>query len=152
MNPRDYAGLMEELAELHTQRSPRSAALNRRAASSLIDGGSHSVRLIDPFPPRIVEASGAWLVDEDGHRILDLWQGHMANIMGHNPEIITSALAETFSNGMGLQTGLTERLQVEAAEVLCPRQGWSGSDSPPAALSPRCTRSCWPGLSPIGTW
>jgi glutamate-1-semialdehyde 2,1-aminomutase len=114
---------MKELAELHKRRSPRSATLNQRASSSLIDGGSHSVRLIDPFPPRIVEAAGAWLVDEDGHRILDLWQGHMANILGHNPEVITSVLAEAFGNGLGLQTGFTEKYQIEAAEVLCRQTG-----------------------------
>jgi glutamate-1-semialdehyde 2,1-aminomutase len=79
--------------------------------------------LIEPFPPRIVEAAGAWLLDEDGHRILDLWQGHMANILGHNPDIITSALARALGDGQGLQTGFTEEGQIEAAEVLCRQTG-----------------------------
>jgi glutamate-1-semialdehyde 2,1-aminomutase len=50
---------------------------------------------------------------------LDFWQGHLANILGHNPEIVTSALAEAFNRGFGLQSGFTDRLQVEAAEMLC---------------------------------
>ena len=58
-----------------------------------VDGGSHALRLIDPFPPRIVAAQGAWLKDEDGHDVLDFWQGHVANILGHNPKVISSVLA-----------------------------------------------------------
>lgn len=120
---RDYARLIEELTAEYRRHSPRSAALNEEANKVLVDGGSHAIRLIQPFPPRIVAAHGAWLKDEDGHDILDFWQGHHANILGHNPEAITSALARTFEEGWGLQTGLTDRLQWETAELLCRRTG-----------------------------
>jgi glutamate-1-semialdehyde 2,1-aminomutase len=89
----------------------------------MIDGGSHAVRLIKPFPPRITEARGAYVTDEDGHKILDFWQGHFANILGHNPPVITEALAEAFRGGFGLQTGFTDRLQAETAEILCAQSG-----------------------------
>ena len=84
----------------------------------MVDGGSHNLRLIQPFPPRIVAAKGAWISDEDGHDILDFWQGHHANILGHNPDVITSVLAEAFQRGYGLQTGFADRLQIEAAEII----------------------------------
>jgi glutamate-1-semialdehyde 2,1-aminomutase len=61
--------------------------------------------------------------DEDGHRILDFWQGHHANILGHNPPVVTDALASSFSSGFGLQTGFTDELQVRVADVLCERTG-----------------------------
>jgi glutamate-1-semialdehyde 2,1-aminomutase len=123
MITRDYAPLLAELEEEYTKRSPRSAALNRRAFNHLVDGGSHSLRLMEPFPPRIVNARGAWLEDEDGHQILDFWQGHLANVLGHNPRAITSVLADAFEAGFGLQTGFADRLQVEAAEILCRQTG-----------------------------
>jgi glutamate-1-semialdehyde 2,1-aminomutase len=123
MRTRDYAPLLAELAEEYGHRSPRSKALNEKAHEYLIDGGSHALRLMQPFPPRIAAARGAWLRDEDNHRILDFWQGHLANILGHNPEVVTTALAEAFEGGFGLQTGFTDRLQVEAAEILCQRTG-----------------------------
>jgi len=88
-----------------------------------VDGGSHALRLIQPFPPRIVAAQGARITDEDGHDILDFWQGHLANILGHNPEVVTSVLARAFADGFGLQTGFTDRLQVETAEILCRQTG-----------------------------
>jgi glutamate-1-semialdehyde 2,1-aminomutase len=123
MNKRDHTKLLADLANAYADHSPKSAALNQRAKKHLVDGGSHAIRLHDPFPPRITAARGAWLTDEDGHQILDLWQGHYANILGHNPPVITEALTVAFADGFGLQMGFTDRLQVEAAEILCRRTG-----------------------------
>jgi len=89
----------------------------------MIDGGSNTLRLLQPFSPRLVSAKGAWVEDEDGHRILDFWQGHHANILGHNPAVVTRALAEFFEAGLGLQTGFTDRLQIEVAEIICRQTG-----------------------------
>ena len=123
MQTRDYTLLLIELAEAYTLHAPQSAALNRNALQYLVDGGSHALRLIQPFPPRITSARGGWFTDEDGHNVLDFWQGHLGNILGHNPEIVTATLAQAFREGFGLQTGLTDRLQVETAEILCQRTG-----------------------------
>ena len=123
MTTQDYSQLLAELADDYTRHAPKSAALNQQAKKNLVDGGSHALRLTQPFPPRIVAAQGAWLTDEDGHRILDLWQGHFANILGHNPEPITSVLSQAFADRFGLQTGFTDRLQVETAEILCRQTG-----------------------------
>jgi glutamate-1-semialdehyde 2,1-aminomutase len=116
---RDYTRLVAELTELHRRRSPRSARIHERAKRHLVDGGSHGIRLIEPFPPRIAEARGAWMTDEDGHRILDLWQGHMANVLGHNPEVVTAALSEALAEGFGTQSGMVDALQAELAELIC---------------------------------
>lgn len=115
----NYDSLLAELAEEHQRRSPRSAKLHEHAKQHLVDGGSHGIRLIDPFPPRITEARGGWMVDEDGHRILDLWQGHMANILGHNPTVVTEALSRAFAEGFGTQSGMVDALQAELAELIC---------------------------------
>jgi glutamate-1-semialdehyde 2,1-aminomutase len=123
MKPRDYTQILTELRSAYAARSPKSAALNERAQRVQVDGGSHALRLLQPFPPRIAAASGAWVTDEDGHRILDFWQGHLANILGHNPEVVTTALAQAFADGQGLQIGFNERYQVEVAEILCERTG-----------------------------
>jgi glutamate-1-semialdehyde 2,1-aminomutase len=120
---RDYAGLLAELGEELAERSPRSAEFNRAAKTSLVDGGSHTLRLMEPFAPRIVSARGSRVTDEDGHDILDFWQGHLANILGHNPEVVTSELARGFGDGFGLQTGMVDHLQSEVAEILCRQTG-----------------------------
>ncbi len=123
MEKRDYSTLLAELEEEYYQHSPRSAALHERAQRHLIDGGSHTLRLLQPFPPRIVSAQGAWLQDQDGHQILDFWQGHLGNILGHNPQVVTNTLAGAFAGGFGLQTGLVDQVQIEVAEILCQRTG-----------------------------
>jgi len=123
MKPPDHSRLLARLAADYERHSPRSAAVNRDALKVLVDGGSHTIRLLKPFPPRPVSAHGAYLVDEDGHSILDFWQGHYANILGHNPQVITEALARAFGAGAGLQTGFEDATQVRAAEVLCRQTG-----------------------------
>ena len=66
MNRPDHTSLIADLSAEHARRSPKSAALNERAQRPLVDGGSHALRLMEPFPPRIATAHGAWLTDEDG--------------------------------------------------------------------------------------
>ena len=119
MVKRDYSKLLAQLEIEHQERSPKSGSLHEEAIRYLIDGGSHSLRLLQPFSPRIVSAKGAWIADEDGHEILDFWQGHFGNILGHNPSFMTDALAEQMKRGFGLQTGFADRLQIEVAELLC---------------------------------
>jgi glutamate-1-semialdehyde 2,1-aminomutase len=123
MKTRDHTQLIQKLSEAYGRHSPSSARLQQRAREHLVDGGSHSLRLIEPFPLRIVAARGAWVRDEDGHDILDFWQGHLANVLGHNPEVVTSVLARALEGGSGLQTGFTDRLQIETAEILCRQTG-----------------------------
>ncbi|MGC8781515.1 MAG: aspartate aminotransferase family protein [Anaerolineae bacterium] len=123
MRPRDYSKLLADLSEAWAQRAPRSAALYERAQRCLADGGSHAIRLRQPFPPSPARASGGWMVDVDGNRFLDLWQGHYASILGNNPPLVTSALAEALEGGQGLQTGFEDQVQTEVAEILCRRTG-----------------------------
>ena len=123
MAERDHDTLLTTLAKMRRERSPRSYEIHRRANESLVDGGSHALRLLSPFPPRIVAARGAWLRDEDDHDLLDFWQGHLANILGHNPEVVTAELAGAFTNHHGLQWGQADRLQAEVAEILCRQTG-----------------------------
>ncbi|MCL7451852.1 MAG: aminotransferase class III-fold pyridoxal phosphate-dependent enzyme [Anaerolineae bacterium] len=123
MKKRDYTPLLADLAEAYARHSPKSRAIHERAEEVLVDGGSHSLRLIEPFPPRVVSARGAYITDEDGHSILDFWQGHLANILGHNPSVVTAMLARALEEGVGLQTGFSDRLQAETAEILCKQTG-----------------------------
>ena len=123
MKKRDYSPLLAKMAEEYTRHAPKSAVLHQQASSYLVDGGSHALRLMQPFTPRIKSAQGAWLQDEDGHHILDFWQGHFANILGHNPPVVTGPLAQAFQEGFGLQSGFTDRLQVEAAALICGATG-----------------------------
>jgi glutamate-1-semialdehyde 2,1-aminomutase len=120
---RNHTRLLADLREAYARFSPKSGELNEMAKQYLVDGGSHQLRLMQPFPPRIVSARGAYIRDEDAHDILDFWQGHLGNLLGHNCPVVTEILARAFADGFGLQTGFTDRLQAETAEILCKRTG-----------------------------
>lgn len=117
----DYADLIDELSSAYAARNPRSAALERRARAVMVDGGNHTVRLTPPFAPRIAAARGASVTDVDGHDLLDFWQGHFANILGHAPSVVSEVLADAIARGRGLQLGIPDELTVETAELLCAR-------------------------------
>lgn len=123
MGTRNHDRLLADLREAYASFAPKSAEVHKAAVRYLVDGGSHQLRLMQPFPPRISHASGAYIHDEDGHKILDFWQGHLGNILGHNPPVVTDILARVFSDGAGLQTGFTDRMQAETAEILCRQTG-----------------------------
>lgn len=123
MTHRDYGRLFETLSEEYKKKSPRSHRLHEKAKKVMIDGGNHAIRLIEPFPPRIVKAQGAYVTDEDDHSLLDFWQGHHANILGHNPPRIWEPVREALASGCGLQSGFTDKNQVEAASLLCETTG-----------------------------
>jgi len=81
MKSREYNGLMAELEAAYRKRLPKSAQVGDLASRYMVDGVNHTLRFVHPFPPRITSASGAYVEDEDGHRILDFWlsedEGHL---------------------------------------------------------------------------
>ncbi len=123
MDDRQSAKLYEQLVEEYRRRFPRSEAQHVRSRAVMVDGGQHTLRLYPPYPVYITSASGAYVYDLDGHEILDFWQGHFANILGHNPPLITQALSEMLANGYGLQTGMVDELACELASLLCRQTG-----------------------------
>jgi glutamate-1-semialdehyde 2,1-aminomutase len=89
----------------------------------LVDGVSHGARLFWPYPFRITAARGPCVTDLDGHQIIDFWQGHFANILGHNPAVILDALRGQLDQGFGLQTGIPDEAQTELAATLARATG-----------------------------
>ena len=103
----------------YRRRFPRSRAHFERIGRFLLDGTSHAIRWNEPFMPVARRAAGSAIEDLDGHRILDYWQGHFANVLGHNPPLIRRAMAEALESGRGLQTGMVHEAEGEAAELVC---------------------------------
>lgn len=116
--PERHERLVAALTQEYHRAFPASEAAHARASQVLVDGISHGARTHKPFPLRIRAAQGAHITDADGTRLLDYWQGHYANILGHNPPQITQGLATMLQEGYGLQTGLLEEREAEYAELL----------------------------------
>jgi glutamate-1-semialdehyde 2,1-aminomutase len=76
------------------ERTPRSAELNHRAKGLLPLGVSGNAKYYDPYPFYIREARGGRVVDIDDNEYLDFLIGAGANILGHLPEAVVSAVTE----------------------------------------------------------
>jgi len=118
-----FSAQYDRLVDEYRARFPRSAEQHALARTVMIDGGQHMIRLFPPYPVHIQSASGAYITDIDGHQILDFWQGHFANILGHNPPQIAEPLSEMLAGGYGLQTGMVDELARELAALVCQQTG-----------------------------
>jgi len=114
----DKKRLLDELTENYRQTHKKSEEFFQKAIQYEIRGGSHNLRLFNPFPFFDVHSSGSQVTDIDGNTYIDFWQGHFANILGHNPPVIIDALLDYFNKGQGLATGFPGSLQLELAELI----------------------------------
>ncbi len=119
----DRQTYLTELSERYVAAHPRSKKHFERAAHLLPGGGSHNLRLFAPFPFCDVDAAGATVTDLDGRTYVDFWQGHFANILGHNPAPVVDALTRELNAGRGLATGFPGRHQAELGELILDRIG-----------------------------
>jgi glutamate-1-semialdehyde 2,1-aminomutase len=114
----DKATLMEDLVAGYKAKHQQSEKIFNRASHYQIKGGSHNLRLFDPFPFYISSCSGSRIKDIDGNTYVDFWQGHFANVLGHNPRFVLDALRDYFQSGRGLATGFPEAHQGELAALI----------------------------------
>ncbi len=120
-----YDRLRDRLLRDYRKRTAKSRAIFRRAEKTMVKGGSHTIRLWSPYPFFAASAEGATVRDVDGNTYIDYWQGHYANILGHNPRPILREMAACLRQG-GLHTGFEAASQIELAEILA--GGLGGGD------------------------
>lgn len=118
---RDQRVLLQELLDTYTARHKKSGDFYRSAAQFQTMGGSHNLRLFFPFPFYDARCLGSKVIDIDGNTFIDFWQGHFANILGHNPEVVLEALRGAFEKGEGLLTGFPGVLQSSLAQKILER-------------------------------
>ncbi len=99
-------------------RFPKSHAICASRGQVLLDQTSHAVRWTEPFQVTVARGEGAAIVDVDGNRIVDYWQGHYANVLGHNPALVREALIDALRGGRGLQSGMLHEVEAEVAELV----------------------------------
>ena len=118
--------LRGHLVREYEKKTARSRAIFRRAEKVMIAGGSHTIRLWRPYPFFAEAAEGPSVRDVDGNTYIDYWQGHYANVLGHNPRLIRRRIAACLEHG-ALHTGFEAGHQIELAEALV--RGLGGRDA-----------------------
>jgi glutamate-1-semialdehyde 2,1-aminomutase len=119
----------------------KSRQLLSEAAKQMPGGVSSNYRLgISPTPLVFDRATGPYLYDVDGNRLIDYYLGMGPMILGHSPEVVIGAVAEQLRRGI-LYAGQSE-IEYAAARLVCQlvpcaemvRFGSSGSEVVQAAL------------------
>jgi glutamate-1-semialdehyde 2,1-aminomutase len=117
--------LRDHLVREYKKRTKKSRAVFHRAEKVMIAGGSHTIRLWRPYPFFATRAEGPIVRDVDGRSYIDYWQGHYANILGHNPRLIRREIAACVERG-ALLTGFEAGHQIELAELIIRQLGYRG--------------------------
>lgn len=101
----------------HTQRSQELFS----RAIELIPGGVNSpvraFRSVGLNPIYIERGSGPYIWDVDGNRYLDLIGSWGPMLLGHNPDVVKSAILEELDRGTSY--GACNAREVEMAELIC---------------------------------
>ncbi|MBD3414254.1 MAG: aminotransferase class III-fold pyridoxal phosphate-dependent enzyme [Candidatus Aminicenantes bacterium] len=118
MNRKEF---LEELIKEYSSKNPKSEKIFRSASQKQIRGGSHNLRLFPPFPIYAKKCKGSKVWDADGNAYIDFWQGHFANVLGHNPKAVMDKLRHFLKKGQGLETGFPEQYQRKLAELILSR-------------------------------
>ena len=120
---RDYNRLVCELSAEYTRRSPFRQPLANRAQRVMVDGGSHGLRLIKPFPAADRRARGHGSRTRTATTSSTSGRGTSPTSWATTRRLSPQALPDSSRAGHGLQTGFTDRLQIEVAEILCQQTG-----------------------------
>lgn len=114
----DKNTLFQRLVENYKQNHRESERIYKKARRYQIKGGSHNLRLFTPYPFFDTQCLGSQVKDVDGHTYIDFWQGHFANILGHNPQVIRESLIQYMKKGHGLMTGFPGIYQSQLSELI----------------------------------
>ena len=119
-------GLVARELEQFAEANPCSQDLFERARGTLLGGVPMSwmARWAGGFPLFLGEASGARIVDADGHEYVDLCLGDTGAMAGHSPAATVAAVAEQATRGV--TTMLPSEDAISAAEELTRRFGLRG--------------------------
>ena len=111
-----------------------------KAAKYIAGGVNSNFRLgMAPTPLVFDRGDGAYLIDIDGNRLIDYYLGMGPMILGHNPELVLSAVQAELQRGI-LYAGQSA-VECEAARLVCElvpcaelvRFGCAGSEAVQAA-------------------
>jgi glutamate-1-semialdehyde 2,1-aminomutase len=105
---------------MSTHKTPQSSALLQRAKQHIPGGVNSPVwafAAVEGDPPFIARGEGRWMIDEDGHRYLDLIGSWGPLILGHANPVIVQAAVEALQNGSSF--GAPTKSEVIFAEALC---------------------------------
>jgi glutamate-1-semialdehyde 2,1-aminomutase len=112
-----YTQHVADAERRYATKRPRSAELMERAATVMPGGSTRSVLDMRPFPFRVASASGARLVDVDGHEYRDFLGDYSAGLLGHDPGPVEDAVRAALERGWSYGGVHTDEIRFAEAVV-----------------------------------
>jgi glutamate-1-semialdehyde 2,1-aminomutase len=111
--------LLKKEWEYFLASTPSSNREYVRARKSLPLGVPSSFQYWEPYPISIVSAEGAYVVDADSNKLLDMSMGFGAMLVGHLNQVVVDEITESMKTGMLFVT--PSPISTSAAELICKR-------------------------------
>ena len=121
VDPKRVEELLKQEWEVFTKNTGKSAEESCRSFKSLPLGVTSSFQHWDPYPISIVSAKGAYMIDVDGRKLLDLSMGFGAMLAGHLNPIVVEEIQKSLTQGMLFVT--PSPTSTDGAELICARFG-----------------------------
>jgi glutamate-1-semialdehyde 2,1-aminomutase len=104
------------IEQRYRRETPTSAALMRQAAASMPGGNTRTTSFHPPYPIVVERGEGAWLLDADGRRYVDLFCNGLSLIHGNNYGPAREAIRSSMQRGTAWSGA--SRDQIAYAELL----------------------------------
>ncbi|MFZ9015723.1 MAG: aspartate aminotransferase family protein [Ilumatobacteraceae bacterium] len=101
----------------YAAKRPLSKELFERASAVMPGGSTRSVLDVRPFPFRVASATGARLVDVDGHEYVDFLGDYSAGLLGHDPGPVEAAVTAALERGWSYGGVHTDEIRFAEAVV-----------------------------------
>ncbi|MGN6348133.1 MAG: aspartate aminotransferase family protein [Candidatus Nitrosocosmicus sp.] len=103
---------IDSYIELYKNKTFESMNLYYKAKEIFPGGINHNIRFFNPYPFFTVKSKGKFLIDADGNKYIDFWNGHWALILGHSPKNVRKSLNKQLKNGTLFGTANKSTLQL----------------------------------------
>ena len=108
MNEKKLKKYISNLGKEYQQRFSRSKEIFNKGCGYFPNKVSQVGRMLKPFPPFIKQANGSRIKTVEEIELVDFWQGHFCNILGHNPSLIAEEIKSNLNKNLGLQIGYSQ--------------------------------------------
>jgi len=109
--------MKEKLFKKYSEKFSKSKEIfDGRFLDIFPNGVCHDIRFYEPFPFLVKKSKGPYIYSVEGVKLIDLWMGHYANILGHCNKNVLKRVVEVEKNGW--HTGVINEYQLGLAEII----------------------------------
>lgn len=112
-----WEDMKDKIVNKYAEKFSKSKEIfNSRFLNVFPTGVCHDIRFFEPFPFIVEKSKGPYVYTIEGVKLIDLWMGHYANILGHCNKYVLKRVVEVEKKGW--HTGIINEYQLKLAEII----------------------------------